>query len=267
MSEQSDVDKINEAVQEPVPNMADAPETHVKLMRGLYTPATEQWHDVAEVRELNGEDEEYLASVEKKKGLLYAEYMTALLARAVLRIGSVDLREAGNPEEHINNLILGDRDILYLAVVKATYGDERTINVACTDCGKLNDVVLELDKDFPIAYPDFNVREGLKIQTSKGTITMRLPNGKDTVEGNKLAKNDAELNTVLLSRCAKWPEGEAPENPMRWARSLSIKDRRTLVDALLAVEIGPKLEEVNTQCASCGKDMPILLDWVSLLLS
>jgi len=64
-----------------------------------------------------------------------------------------------------------------------------------------------------------------------------------------------------------WPEGEAPDNPLKWARNLSIGDRRKLVDALLAVEIGPKMGEVETQCASCGEDMPILLDWVSLLFS
>jgi len=267
MSDQSDVDKINDAVEDPVPHVASAPDTHVKLLRGLYTPATEQWHDLAEVRELTGEDEEYLASIEKKKGLLYAEYMNAILSRAVIRIGSVDVAGSENPEQYINKLVLGDRDLLYLAIVKATYGDERTINVACTKCGKLNDVVLELNKDFPVSRPDFDIREGLKVETSKGVITLRLPNGQDTIEGNKLAKNDAELNTVLLARCAKWADGEAPDNPMRWARSLSIRDRRALVDALLAVEIGPKLEEVNTQCASCGEEMPILLDWVSLLLS
>ena len=266
MSTQATADVINEAISDPVPSMNGVPNTVVELMRGIHTSANDKWHTQAEVRELNGEDEEYLASLENKKGLLYSEYMTAVLSRAVVKIGDLAI-EGQNATTLVNKLVLGDRDLLYLSIVRATYGEERTIKMNCLKCAASNDVTLELENDFPITYPDFDVREGLKVEASKGTVTMRLPNGEDTVEANKLAKNDAEMNTVMISRCTVWPEGEAPDNPLKWARSLSIGDRRKLVDALLAVEIGPKMGEVETQCASCGEDMPILLDWVSLLFS
>jgi len=266
MSDSDVADVINEAIQDPVPSMGDAPNSVIELMRGIHQSTTDRWHTTAEVRELNGEDEEYLASIENKKGLLYSEYMTAVLSRAVVRIGDIVVN-GPDATKIINKLMLGDRDLLYLEIVRATYGSERTIKMPCPKCGSVNDVTIELDNDFPVKYPDFDVRQGLKVETSKGIITLRLPNGGDTVEANKSAKNDAETNTVMLARCAVWPEGEAPDNPMKWARSLSLGDRRKLVDALLAVEVGPKMEEVETQCASCGADMPILLDWVSLLFS
>lgn len=266
MSEQAEAARINEAISDPVPTMPDAPSTTVELLRGLYESNDDGgvWHTEAEIRELNGEDEEYLASIESKKGLMYSEYMSALLSRAVIRIGTIEVK---NSTKVIDKLILGDRDLLYLGIVKATYGDTRLIKMTCGKCGAMNDVDLELDKDFPITYPDFDTREGIVVETSKGVITLRLPNGEDTVAVQKDSKTDAELNTLMLSRCAVWPEGEAPSNAAKWARSLNLADRKKLVNALLAVEIGPKMEEVETQCASCGESMPILLDWVSLLLS
>lgn len=266
MGTKENVDIVNDAVADPVPSMGEVPQVTVELMRGLYDQKNDVWHTDAEVRELTGEDEEYLASLENKKGLLYSEYMNALLSRAVTRIGTIDINGM-NGKQLVNQLMLGDRDLLYMAVVKATYGETRLINVVCGKCEVKNDVELMLDEDFPITYPDFDVREGLKVETSKGVVTMRLPNGEDTVVAQKEADNDAALNTVMLSRCAVWAEGEAPESTMKWARSLNIGDRKKLINALLEVEVGPKMGEVDTQCASCGEDMPILLDWVSLLLS
>ena len=268
MDDQAQADQINGAIADPVPTMPDVPVTTVELMRGLYDKDKDVWHTDAEVRELTGEDEEYLATLERKKDLMFSEYMTAMLARAVIRIGDISM---DRPIEHaksvVDKLILGDRDLLYLAVVKATYGETRLINSVCQSCGKMNDVDLEIDEDFPVKKPDFDVRKGLEVKTSKGVITLRLPNGEDTVIAQKQSNTDAELNTVMISRCAVWPEGNAPKDPMKWARSLNIGDRKKLVNALLSIDIGPKMGEVETHCASCGEKMPILIDWVSLLFS
>lgn len=266
MGTKEDANLINEAIADPVPAMEGVPQVTAELIQGIYDPKKEVWHTDAEVRELTGEDEEYLAALENKKGLLYSEYMNALLSRAVTRIGTINVN-AMNGKQLVNQLMLGDRDLLYMAVVKATYGETRLINIVCSKCEVKNDVEIMLDEDFPVTYPDFDVREGLKVETSKGVVTLRLPTGEDTVIAQKEADNDAALNTVMLSRCAMWPEGEAPESPMKWARSLNIGDRKKLINTLLEVEVGPKMGEVDTQCASCGEDMPILLDWVSLLLS
>jgi len=262
------VDQINHAIADPVPTMPDVPVTSVELMRGLYDKDKDIWHTEAEVRELTGEDEEYLATLEKKKDLMYSEYMTAMLARAVIRIGDVSMDlPIEKAKAVVDKLVLGDRDLLYLAVVKATYGDTRLINAVCQSCNKMNDVNLVLDEDFPVKYPDFDVRKGLEVNTSKGAVVLRLPNGEDTVISQRESKTDAELNTVMISRCAVWPEGTAPKDPLKWARSLNIADRKKLVNALLSIDIGPKMGEVETHCASCGEKMPILIDWVSLLFS
>lgn len=267
MSKKEEADLINESMEDSIPTMPDAPLNIVTLMRGLMqeTEGKTVWHTDAEIRELNGEDEEYLASLEKKKGLTYSEYMTALLSRAVTKIGTYEIAgERGN--KIIDKLILGDRDLLYLGIMKATYGDTRQVRVICPHCQVSNDVTLDLDEDFPVTKPDFDVKKGIVINTSKGDIRLRLPNGEDTLEVQKSTKSDAEINTMMLARCTMWKDGEEPDDPVRWARTLNIADRRKLVDALTDIEIGPKMGEVDTQCASCEQDMPVLLDWVSLLL-
>lgn len=264
----SDVDQINAVAQDPVPSMPEPLDTDVKLLRGLLKKTDgeeDQIFDVASVKELTGADEEYLASIVNKKGLTYTEYMTALLDRAVLNIGPYVVAKAPGI---LNKLILADRDMLFLGVLRATYGNEREINVTCRECGTKNDVVIELDKDFPVTQPDFDVFETFKVKTRKGTIQLRLPTGEDTIAVQKNgAASEAEINTAMLARCAVWEDGQAPANALEWARDINIGDRRKLVNTLLDIKIGPSLEGVDTQCSECGSEMPILLDWVSLLLS
>lgn len=270
MSTASDANMINTAQADPAPSMPTPLSTSVKLLRGLGEKngeSVETWHDVAEVRELTGADEEYLATVEGKAGLTYTEYMNNILDRAVVKIGGLDVSKFPNGTL-MNKLILADRDMLFLGVVRATYGMKRDLRTVCRKCGASNDVQIDLDEDFPVTQPDFDLRDTIKVPLRRGSIVqLRLPTGEDTIEAQKGAKTDAELNTAMLARCAVFDEGMEPEDRTQWAKDLGVADRRKLVDTLLEINIGPNLEAVETQCASCGEDLPILLDWVSLLLS
>lgn len=268
MTTAATADTINQATADPVPSMPNPLSTSIELLRGLgekdATTGTEKWHTVAEVRELTGEDEEYLASMGNKKGVTYTEYMNTILDRAVVKIG--DLVVADLPGI-MNKLILADRDMLFLGVVRATYGISREFRMICPHCSTSNDVAIDLDDDFPIKQPTFDLRETIKVDTRRGIVQLRLPNGEDTIFAQKHSDSDPALNTAMLARCAVWDEGKAPADTLEWARKLNVADRQKLVNALLDVEIGPDLEGVDTQCASCGGDLPVNLDWVSLLLS
>lgn len=267
MSTSSEADMINSMAADPVPAIKPPLSTQIELLRGLgekHDDGSETWHDVAYIKELTGADEEALAGLENKKGITYTEYMNALLERAVLRIGSLEVAKYPGL---MNKLILPDRDMLFLGVVRATYGVGRDLRVRCPHCGESNDVQINLDEDFPIRKPDFDLRDTLKVTTKNGVIQLRLPNGEDTVKAQKDAKTDAELNTAMIARCAVFEEGEEPDDRQQWARDLNAGVRRALVNAILAVQLGPDLEGVDAQCAVCGQDMPLSLDWVSLLFS
>lgn len=266
MSTSAQADTINSVMADPAPAIPAPQNGDVKLLRGLrYTTAEgDTWYDQAVVRELTGADEEYLTSIENKPDLMYIEYMNALLQRAVVSIGDIDIHDRPSV---LDKLILADRDLLFLAIVRSTYGEVRRIRMTCPSCQTKNDVEIDLQEDFPIRTPTWDVRQPLEVHTSKGIVKLRLPNGEDNIESAKRSKeNTAALNTYMLARCAVWENGDTPADPIEWARTLSVGDRKQLIRSLLDVEIGPKLGEVDTHCAECGEALPIALDWVSLLL-
>lgn len=265
MSSQSDASAVNAAIDDPVPTMGEPEGLITHLQRGVVDPITGEWHTDVEVREMNGSDEEYLASLENKDNLTYSEYMSSLLKRAVVRIGPMAVQTSPSI---IDTVSMGDRDIMFMAVIKATYGRERTFITRCPHCGKSNDVTINLDEDFPLREPSIDLRSHIVRSLKNGkTVKLRIPNAADSAIVGKKSTSVAVQNTLMLSRCAVWDEGERPANGEEWARSLSIADRATLVEALLNIEAGPKMEGVNIQCADCGENISIVVDWISLLLS
>lgn len=251
-------DALNDALQDDVPKITTAPQPVVELIRGVFNKETDSWETTAVVRELNGFDEEAIAAIDSKK-MVYPEFMSFLLKRAVINVGSTLVKD--NPSV-IDQLIIGDRDLLFLGVVEATYGKQREYRVACGSCGSSNDVHVSMD-EFKRKEPTFDVRETLPITISDGSVlNFRLPNGFDSQHIAKKAKTTAEQNTLMLARCVVAEKGI---NTEEWAKGLNLKDRATLIKAVMDSQPGPEIGEVNAQCATCGEDLNIVLDWASLL--
>jgi len=258
MTEKQQVDALNDALAEEVPEIKPAPDTVVELIRGVFNTELDSWDTTAVVRELNGFDEEALASLDNKN-LVYSEYMSTLLKRAVVSIGSVSIEE--NPSV-IDNLIVGDRDLLFLGIIIATYGSTREYQVICNSCQASNDIVVPIT-DFERKNEHIDVYKPLVGTLANGkTVSFRLPTGADSQYVAKKAKNTAEQNTLMLARCVS---SEDVKNAENWAKSLGIKDRANLVKILLDSQPGPQIGEVNAQCATCNEQIIFVLDWASLL--
>lgn len=252
----------NAIIADPAPYINPAPNTSVDLMRGIYDPELGEWQTTAHVRELNGEDEEIIASATAKGGMSYAEYMSLLLSRSVERIGPIDV--ANNPRL-VDQLMVGDRDLLFIGTVKATYGRVREFEVECGSCASTNTVTVNLDEDFKLDIPDRDFHKPMEVTLKDGSVVkLNYPSGADSLYVAKKAKTTAEQNTLMLARCSVWGD-EKPLDTEEWAKSLSLSDRNKLVKALTTDPPGPKMEEVKTQCAKCQDDLIILMDWVSLL--
>lgn len=252
------VSTINAAIQDPIPQMQDVPDTTVHLLCGLRAiDGTLQTEAV--VREMNGGDEEFLAALEGKSALSYPEYMAALLKRTVLSIGDLNIQQ--NPNL-IDDLVVPDRDILFLAVVKATYGNIRRFTITCPHCANTSDLNVNIDEDFPLQGTPEEARKPIVVTLKSGEkVTLRLPTCGDTKFVMKKGKTIPEQNTLMIARCADVLVADKEQ----WARNLNIGDRNALRDALLDVELGPKAGEVNDPCPNCGETINVALDWVGLL--
>jgi hypothetical protein len=262
MSTNQEASAVNAAIADPVPRIQDAPETTVELFRGVLDPVSNEWETLATVRELTGEDEEILSSMESDDDYLYAKYMSSLLKRSVVSIGNVQIKN--NPSV-IDNLIIGDRDTLFLATVRATYGEVREYQMNCPHCEKSNDVYVEMS-EFPVRKGTGDPKEGITVTLRDGTEQkFRLVSGADTQFVITKAKTLAEQNTILISRCAIFPEGTKPKDVVAWAKKLGMKDRATVIDKLLEAQPGPEIKEVDAHCAHCEKQFPVMLNWASLL--
>jgi hypothetical protein len=249
---------LSRALEDPVPRMESAPNTVVDLYVGVKdTEGVPQTKAI--IRELTGDDEEALASLEAKDGMNYAEYMAFLLRRAVLSIGNISVVENKNI---VDDLIVGDRDKLFMAIVEATYGKIREYQVNCTSCGESNDVFVDIS-----VFPEKPLKKGMN-----GTISytlkngelvqLRLPTNADSLAVNRSAKTIAEQNTLMLSRCVVGING----NPIEWAKNLNMGDRSKLIKLLVETQPGPEIGEVDAQCAVCENKFSMMLDWASLLL-
>jgi hypothetical protein len=253
-------DVIDNLARDPFPSISEQVDNQVVLQRGLYNEETNEWDVIAEVRELTGYDEERLATVEGRKNITYAEYMTEVLKLGVVSIGN------SNFKDRLDDLALGDRDSLFLGIVRTTYGRERNFLQTCPECSKANDITLDLYDDFPIQEPGFDPTSLIEMTLNNGQVVgLSIPTARDSLYVAKHGKNGAEQNTLMLSRCVAFQEGEAPRDPVVWAKSLSLRDRNLLIKRLLDIKMGPKVGEVDANCVHCGAKMPVMIDWIFLI--
>tara|TARA_B110001454_G_scaffold93052_1_gene88696 strand:- start:828 stop:1601 length:774 start_codon:yes stop_codon:yes gene_type:complete len=254
---------FNEALEEDPPKVGKPAPTTVKLMCGLQNPSTGEWQDQATVAEMTGEDEEELDRLTTKDNLSYADYTSALLRRAVTSIGDTTVADDSSV---LDNLIIGDRDLLFMGVIRATYGNIRSFSVVCPKCEEKNEVKVNLDTDFEMDQPKSDPRETRTITLRNGdTVDIKYLTGGDASSIASSGSTPAVQNTEIVVHSVVWGDDRSLAVRRQWAKSLSLADRKVIVNAVLDDQPGPRLEEVNAPCAYCSENIAMVLDWVSLL--
>ena len=206
----------------------------------------------AEVRELNGADEEAIATA----GSL-GKSLATILRRGVVRIGNRPVTE-----DLLDSLLAGDRDYLMLAIRRITFGDELTTGVGCGSCGAVSNTSLKLSEDVPVRQ--FSGEWSWESETKLGTVTLGYYNGLTQKRlMDNLDKSPAEISTILLAGSIQAVNG-GPVIASDFARKLGMADREKLMLEILTRNPGPRLLEVKKACEACGEYLNIPLSLASL---
>ncbi len=212
-------------------------------------------HRVAELRSLTGDDEVFLLDVDES--LFPAQQVTALLARCLISLGSLQLITG----EVVRSLTVGDREALLLHLRRLTLDDRLQCVLNCPNsvCGEKMDLDLRVGDLLLLPYP--HSQEWHEITLNEGStsyqVCFRLPTGADQEASANLAQTDLQTATnLLLRRCVKWvTQGEQPEPLDELPAAVEQQ-----LPALMA-ELDPQAElMLNLNCPVCQHRFSALLD-------
>jgi hypothetical protein len=251
----SDQEAVGSIPEVTIPSL---PDTTVELTAGLYDPFNGNLHTTAEIRELNGFDEEAIVRIsDPGKALL------AILERATVSIGTEEATK-----DMLNTLLSGDREMLLLAIRKATFGDELVVETVCSKCPELQTFTIDLNKDVTIKKLNDPVKDRyFTLKLKCGEVKVSLPTGDVQAKIiNSSTKNSAELDTILLTSCITEIAGQPVINDDR-IKNLGIKDRRAILEEIAKRNPGPQLSEIKKACASCGQEVELPVTLAELFRS
>jgi hypothetical protein len=221
----------------------------VCLLPGGYRDAAGVLHQEAEVAPLTGREEEFLAG---SRGVPAPELVTALLCRAVRRIGTVS--PVTPPVARA--LLVADRLFLLLRVRAATFGErvEGTLGCPWPRCGARVDVDFSLAdvpvkrcaETLPTYVAELSAGAAGGDADAPRTVAFRLPRGDDQEAlAGVLAQNPARALTALLERCVVGAAEGAVDRLSPRARG---ELEAAMADAAPHVDL-----EMDLVCPECGR--------------
>jgi hypothetical protein len=222
-------------------------DTLVNLPSGYITPDGEVIK-TAEVRELTGKDEEFIA----KSGTV-AKAFTTILNRATVKIGNTDASE-----RILDDLLGGDRDALMVGIYKATFGSVAEIGAYCNGCGEVKPVSVDVDRDIKTkVLVDPMEDRYFTVQGKSSEFLVTLPTGFAQRELNANAdKTYAELQTILLEKCVVEID-QRPVLSKLQIQNLGLQDRRKITEEISNRNPGPQFENISVTCPDCEGEVVV----------
>jgi hypothetical protein len=194
------------------------------------------------------------------------DYFDGVIALGTVKVGELDLSPLplGERQGLLRQLLVCERDAVYLNVAKATYGDTRTYPITCNLCKREQDLTVSITDDFKVdeVAKSTDVRN-FKHTTSKGfEVEVRLATGSDQLE---VLKKDgitvAEMNTIMLSNCIVSVNGGMVVDPPAFARELPMRDRQALAAEL--VKRQPSIDlDIKYTCIGCQEEQQASFGWL-----
>jgi hypothetical protein len=232
-----------------------SPSDTTVTLPGGYLTATGEIITEAEVRELNGSDEEAIArSTNIGKALL------VVLNRGTVRIGNQKA-----DEKLLDQLLSGDRDMLILGILKATFGKTAEIGGYCNGCNEVKTVQVDLDTDIVVkALMDPINDRVFTVEGKTRTYTVQLPTGvtqKEMLQNTD--KTSAELTTIMLENTVMKIDNSPVLSKLQ-VQNLGLVDRRTISEAINKRLCGPQFDAVKVTCPDCESEVSVPVNFGTL---
>ena len=242
---------IKQATEEPekeiLPEIVPPSDTVVELPGGHLNAAGEVIK-FAEVRELNGKDEEAIS-----KSINMSKALMTVLNRGVVKVG-----DEPATEKLLDSLLVGDRDALLLGILKTTFGSKVTVPGWCETCKEPKDIQVDINSDIKMKVLTDPVEgRAFTVKGKKNEYLVQLPNGivqKDMVENSD--KTSAELTTIVLEKTVL----KINENPVYsklQVQNLPVTDRREIIEEMNRRAPGPQFDDVVVKCPNCEGEVRV----------
>jgi hypothetical protein len=246
---------INQAIAEkpePIDVKVLPPLDNVVTLPGGYINAAGEVITEAEVRELNGNDEEAIA-----RAANVGRAILTILQRGTVRIGNEKA-----DEKMLDQLLAGDRDMLILSIFKATFG--RTTEVPVYFGSELKQIEVDLDKDITVKILTDPINDRIFSVSGKNhEYTVTLPTGvsqKEMIINSD--KSSAELTTMLENTVLKIDN--SPVVSKQQVRNLGLADRRKIVEEINKRLPGPQFDSIVVTDPETGSEVPVPVNFGTL---
>jgi hypothetical protein len=223
-------------------------DTLVTLPGGYLDSETGEVITEAEVRELNGKDEEAIA-----RASTTSKALLTILQRGSVRVGNQKITE-----DVLDKMLSGDRDMLLLSILKVTFGANPPVGAYCGKCQDVKTVEVDIDTDIKVQKLADPINDRVfTVQGKNVEFTVQLPTGITQKELILNAdKTAAELNTILLENTVM-KIGNSPVIGKAQVQNLSLTDRRKIVDAINERIPGPKFDSLTVTCPDCESEVSV----------
>lgn len=242
------------------PDVPPLTDNEVDLPGGLVDRIAGTVEKTAEVRELDGEDEEAILRASGN----FAKMLDTILQRGVVSIGDKPAKR-----DLLDRLLSGDRDTLLVAIRRVTFGNEWEITGRCPECRTEQTLIVDLTTDIPyqtLDDPFADSRFEFECGTGK-KVRVNLPDG---AVHRALAAveeaNEGVMNSVLLARCVEEIDGQPVLSPHTVKKALTMRERHEIIKEINQRTPGPRLAEVKRPCSSCEAEIALPLSLASLFL-
>lgn len=235
-----------------VPEVQSPPGLTHELCGWYYSMGGDSWTREFEVRELTGRDEERLSSIN-----VPGDFIATVLELGLVRVGP-DKAD----RDVVDVLLAIDWATVFIAIRRATFGDEFQGEDQCQQCGAAVRHTFDLGA---LEYRRID-REGMsrKWTGRHGTSYQFVPLfgavQRKILSSNKSA---AALNTIILRECVE-TKNDRPVIADSDVIDIPLADRRSLIKQITDDSAGPVLEGVKVACPECGVEREVRLDIAAL---